>query len=406
MRRGGAVIAASLTVAAVVPLIASSYPWRDQVVRATWHAPVAAPAGAPPSASSVDISPTPSEISVVASGDILLHPALWAQAAADVPRGTASGYDFRRVLAGVRDTVSQADLALCHLETPVGQPGGPFTGYPQFVVPPQILPALAETGYDSCSTASNHTLDAGEPGIRRTLTALDAAGLAHAGSASSAQQRMRPTILSVRGVRVAHLAYTFSFNGIPLPADRPWLANRLQAAAVLDEARRARAAGAEIVIASLHWGTEYRQAPDSGQTALARQLLASPDIDLLIGHHAHVVQPFERIGDKWVVYGLGNHIAHQPQRDNTQDGVLARLTFRKSADARWRVVTAEALPTVMNLGNPTRIVLIQARSRRSGHPRPAAPGLPALPEPHDGEPDVPGRSRRGTRRPRLPPLIR
>jgi poly-gamma-glutamate capsule biosynthesis protein CapA/YwtB (metallophosphatase superfamily) len=287
-----------------------------------------------------------------------LHNTLWAQAASDARAAGRSGYDFHRLLASVRTVVSAADVAICHLETPIGQPAGPFTGYPVFTVPPQIIPAIADTGYDSCSTASNHSLDAGEQGIQRTLSALDAAGLAHAGTARSVLEHNTPTIINVHGVMVAHLSYTFSFNGIARPAGKPWLANDLAAAAVLGEARRARTAGAEIVIVSAHWGTEYSQAASSGQTALARRLLASPDIDLVLGHHAHVVQPFERIGDKWVVYGMGNEVASQPQRETTQDGVLARMTFQKVADHRWRVVTAEALPTMMDLDGTARLVLV------------------------------------------------
>src|SRR5690606_2096372 len=144
------------------------------------------------------------------------------------------------------------------------------------------------------------------------------------------------------------------------PPDKPWLVNDLRADAVLAEARRARTAGAQIVIASLHWGTEYQQRPNSMQVDLARTLLASPDLDLILGHHAHVVQPFERIGDKWVVYGMGNHVAWQHQSDVTRDGVLARMTFREVGPGRWRVVRAEALPTWMHLANPARLLYVPA----------------------------------------------
>jgi poly-gamma-glutamate capsule biosynthesis protein CapA/YwtB (metallophosphatase superfamily) len=80
---------------------------------------------------------------------------------------------------------------------------------------------------------------------------------------------------------------------------------------ILADAARARRAGAEIVIASLHCCTEYNPAPDPTQIAIVAALLASPDVDLVIGHHAHVVQPIERINGKWVAYGLGNHVAQQ-----------------------------------------------------------------------------------------------
>src|SRR4029453_16392631 len=87
--------------------------------------------------------------------------------------------------------------AICHLETPVGEPGGPFSDYPVFKVPPQIIPALAWAGYDACTTASNHTLDAGADGVDRTLATLDGAGIEHAGSARTSGENNRSTILTV-----------------------------------------------------------------------------------------------------------------------------------------------------------------------------------------------------------------
>jgi poly-gamma-glutamate capsule biosynthesis protein CapA/YwtB (metallophosphatase superfamily) len=311
----------------------------------------------------------PAELTVLASGDVLLHRSLWRQAAQEARSGGQRGFDFHPLFAGVRSAVSAADVAICHLETPVGNPGGPYTGYPRFTVPPQVLLALADTGYDTCSTASNHSLDDGPAGVRRTLDALDAVGLAHAGTYRSAHEHDTPTLLSVRGVPVAHLSYTFSFNGLRRPPGMPWLANQLRPNTVLEEARRARAAGAQIVVVSLHWGTEYSQRANDGQIRIAHQLLASPDVDLVLGHHAHVVQPFERIGDKWVVYGLGNHVAHQPS-DATRDGVLARMTFHRVSPNRWRVVRAEALPTWMQLESPARLILVPAALADPATPAP------------------------------------
>ncbi|SNT43676.1 poly-gamma-glutamate synthesis protein (capsule biosynthesis protein) [Asanoa hainanensis] len=297
----------------------------------------------------------PRTITVVASGDVLLHAPLWQDAAR---AAGGRGYDFAPLLSDVAPVVRDADLAICHLETPVGRPGGPFTGYPIFKVPPQITRALSATGYDSCSTASNHSLDGGAVGVRRTLDALDGAGLGHTGTARSAAEAARPTVYEVDGVRVGHVSYTFSFNGLSEPKNQPWLANQLSAAALKREARRVRAAGAEFVIASIHWGTEYAHQPDALQRRVVREVLGSPDVDLVVGHHAHVVQPFERIGTEWVAYGLGNHVSSQGFSNDTRDGVLARFTLTEVAPGRFQVARAEALPTWMLLGGgrPARVL--------------------------------------------------
>ena len=99
-------------------------------------------------------------------------------------------------------------------------------------------------------------------------------------------------------------------------------------------------------------------AADEGQLGLARQLLATPEIDLIVGHHAHVVQPFERIGDKWVAYGLGNLTARFPDGspENTQDSVVPRFTFTRSEDGSWRVTDVEVVPAFMEYRPEARVV--------------------------------------------------
>jgi poly-gamma-glutamate capsule biosynthesis protein CapA/YwtB (metallophosphatase superfamily) len=270
-------------------------------------------------------------------------------AAAGQAHGT--GYDFSGVFAPVAPIISAADLAICHLETPLAPPGGPFEGYPTFDVQPQIAAALAGAGYDDCSTASNHSMDAGFPGLVRTLDILDVAGLGHTGTYRTASDSQTPHIMTIHGVKVADLAFTYGLNGIPEPADQKWAVDDFdptvpQVDGILAAAHRARQAGAQIVIASVHCCTEYTADPTAAQVAIASALLASPDVDLVVGHHAHVVQPFERIGGKWVAYGLGNQIAEQtPQA--TRDSVIARFTFIRGPDGSYTVRTAEAIPTAI-----------------------------------------------------------
>ncbi|WP_412544542.1 CapA family protein [Longispora sp. K20-0274] len=312
-----------------------------------WSAP------APTAVASAASPWTPREFTVLGAGDVLLHEGLW-NTARQAAGGT--GYDFGPMFAAVKPTVSAADLAICHMETPLGEPDGPFSGYPSFNVPPQVAVTLKDIGYDSCSTASNHTLDVGERGVRRTLDVLDAAGLRHAGSYRSQAEHDTPTLLYARGVQVAHLSYTFSFNGQLRPEGKDWIANALDVRDILDEAHRARAAGAEVVVVSIHWGTEYQHEADDSQQRIARDLLASPYVDLILGAHVHVVQPFERIGDKWVAYGMGNQVAWQNQALDTRDGVMPRFTFTESAPGVWKVSKAEALPTWMLLDSgPARL---------------------------------------------------
>jgi poly-gamma-glutamate synthesis protein (capsule biosynthesis protein) len=290
----------------------------------------------------------------VASGDVLPHDSIIRQAAADAG---GSGYDFSPMFESVKPVVSGADLAICHMETVYGEEGGPYTGYPDFTSPPQVAAALKETGYDSCSTASNHSLDDGADGLRRTLDALDEAGVRHAGSARSAAEASRTTLLKAGRATVAQLAYTYDTNGHPLPEGQPWAVNTIDEQRIVKDARAARRAGADVVVVSIHWGTEWENEPDEDQLALGRALTASrtgnrPDIDLILGTHAHVPQAYEKVNGTWIVYGMGDQIAGRmvnysgdlDRRGN--EGTLARFTFTPPAapGRRWEVTKAEFVP--------------------------------------------------------------
>ncbi|MEU9852351.1 CapA family protein [Streptomyces sp. NPDC047974] len=323
-------------------------------------------------------APKPAGFTLVASGDVLPHDSIIRRAAADAGDG---GYDFRPMLAGAKPVVSRADLAICHMETVYGKAGGPYTGYPAFKSPPEIAAALRATGYDSCSTASNHTLDDGAAGLGRTLDALDAAGVKHAGSARTAAEAARPTLLKAGGATVAQLAYTYDTNGYPLPEGKPWAVNLLDESRVIADARAARAAGADVVVVSVHWGTEWQTEPDERQLSLARALTASatggrPDIDLILGTHAHVPQAYEKVNGTWVIYGMGDQIAgdminHQGAFDpRGNQSSIGRFTFAppKKPGARWEVTKAEFLPHWFDTGRGRVVNLGAADGSDPRHP--------------------------------------
>ncbi len=316
----------------------------------------------PPAASAASEAPATASqgpggaFTVVATGDVLIHPALTDQAKED----GGGKIDYRPLLAGIKPLISGADLGICHLETPLAPKGGPYSGYPSFSAPPEIVDALKDTGYDNCSTASNHTIDQGVDGATRTLDKLDEAGIKHTGSARSAEEAKKPLIVDVKGVKVAQISFSYGFNGIKVPAGKPWLVNQIDAEDVIAQAKAARKAGAQVVLASLHWGTEYQHDPTAEQRSLAKKLLGDDSIDLIIGHHAHVVQPFEQINGKWVAYGLGNSVArHSEPKGSTEQGAAARFRFVRDGE-RWKVDKAEYVPTLVQLGPPIRLLDLTA----------------------------------------------
>ncbi|MFH8733581.1 MULTISPECIES: CapA family protein [unclassified Streptomyces] len=306
---------------------------------------------------------------LVASGDVLPHASIIKKAKTD---SSGDGYDFAPMLSGVQPAVSKADLAICHMETVYGT-AGQYTGDPKFKSPPEVAKGLRDTGYDSCSTASDHALDDGAAGIDRTLDAMDRAGIRHTGSARTAAEAGSPAWLRAGDAKVAHLAYTYDTNGASMPKGRPWAVNMIDSQRIVEDARAARKAGADVVVLSLHWGTEWQDEPDESQLRLGDELTASrtdgrPDIDLILGTHAHVPQAYEKVNGTWVVYGMGDQIAGEMYNyDGAQDprgneGTIGRFTFAppERDGGRWEVRKAEFLPQWFNVGSGRVINVNQA----------------------------------------------
>jgi poly-gamma-glutamate capsule biosynthesis protein CapA/YwtB (metallophosphatase superfamily) len=296
---------------------------------------------------------------LVGVGDILPHSVVNNEARMNAG---GKGYDYDPMFDDIRDRISAADLAICHQETPISADNTDLT-QPRikvFNTPHEITTALKNAGFDACDTAGNHTWDKGARGVNQTLDMLDAAGLGHAGSFRNPEEAATPTIYDVKGVKVGHLAFSYTiYNaGSPttdVPAEMPWLREMLWPAigaeGIEAQARRAKEHGAEFVVVSMHWGAEYQTAPTAQQRDLARQLLASPDIDLILGDHVHVVQPCEKIDGKYVIYGMGNFLSNQsPTQDSSlkpenEDGTLNTFTVKETSPGVFRTTGYQYTPT-------------------------------------------------------------
>jgi poly-gamma-glutamate capsule biosynthesis protein CapA/YwtB (metallophosphatase superfamily) len=246
------------------------------------------------------------------------------------------------MFARIRPIVRRAALAICHVEIPMG--AGPPSPYPRLNAPAELAAAIAWTGWDACDTASNHTLDKGQPGVAATLRALEAAHVPHTGSARSAAEARRILLLEVRGLRIAFLAYTASTNGLALPY--PWSVNVLSPGRVVADARRARRLGADLVLVNFHWGDEFASRPGRAQLSLSRSLLRRRVVDAIVGQSAHVVQPIRMLHDRFVVYGEGNLISNQTTAccpAAAQDGLIALLRVR-AVGRRARVTRIDYVP--------------------------------------------------------------
>lgn len=273
-------------------------------------------------------------------GDVMQH-----QAQLDRARELAGGkgYDYSDCFTLIAPEITRADYAVCNLEVPLGG-GSDYSGYPCFSAPDSYAQALKDAGFDMFLTANNHCLDRRDKGARRTIAALDSLGVDHIGTYHDAADRVKkvPFVKSINGIRVGFLNYTYGTNGIE-PRDGAEVA-LIDRDRMAEEMAATKAAGAEILVVTVHWGVEYVLLPGKPQTDLAK-FLVDQGADLVIGGHPHVIQPMEVVRndkegkDALVVYSLGNFISNMKTTD-TRGGALVKVRLERDVDGKARFKSA------------------------------------------------------------------
>lgn len=251
-----------------------------------------------------------------------------------------AAFPFRKIAC----TLKQADIAFVNLESPFSDRGRYFEDGLIFHSAPGAIAGLELAGIGIVSTANNHSRDCGPYGVAFTVGWLRAHHIEALGSSESEAATHRGVILDRKGVRFGFLGYTFDQqNGNWRDVDaRIALADPIRMAQDVAVLRRR----CEVVIVSMHHGAEYQTRPNLAQIAFAHAAIDA-GATLVIGHHPHVVQRTERYRGGWVVYSLGNFVFDQFQRQATQHGELAEITF-------WgtRVLDIEAIPVRITTTGP------------------------------------------------------
>jgi poly-gamma-glutamate capsule biosynthesis protein CapA/YwtB (metallophosphatase superfamily) len=256
-------------------------------------------------------------LSLVFAGDIMGHD---EQIAGAWDTATAS-YNYEPTFRYIKPYIEQADIAIANFEVTLAGP--PYRGYPQFSSPDALAVAARDAGFDVFIMANNHALDRGKSGFVRTLDMLDSLGIIHTGTFKDPESRSLnyPLILEKNNLRIALLNYTYGTNGIDIP--KPFIINRIDTLVIRKDLEKARLAGPDHTIVTIHWGEEYQRGENRQQRDLARFILAC-GADIIIGSHPHVVQPVQLYlkGDSTkpnvVVYSLGNFVSNQ--RAQYKDG--------------------------------------------------------------------------------------
>lgn len=259
------------------------------------------------------------------------------------------------MLAGVRDVLDRADLAMVNLETAIGT--GPARPEPKtftFRAPPSAFDALTASGVDVISMANNHGMDFGQQGLEETLQAIEDRAAPVIGIGASEDDAFAPFRATVRGQRIAFIAATQVLDSNLVTAwtatgDRGGLASAKRVDRLLEEVRRARRE-AETVVVFLHWGTEKQHCPNAAQLELAPALVDA-GADVVVGTHAHRLQGGGFMGSAYVHYGLGNFQFRASSAEGRDSGVLELVVAgREVRTATWHPaqIGADALPRLLS----------------------------------------------------------
>lgn len=293
-------------------------------------------------------------VSVTVNGDLLFHPLLWN----NFRTGDEREFDFAPLFAAQKQYYAKSDIAVCDVETPIANLGGPYTGYPIFNIPPQVLDAAADAGYTACTTATNHSIDQGVAGVERVIDKLDALGIKHTGTYKTKEDSQQPLIMTSEGGKLAIISGTVSLNGMVAAHD--WRVDRMRdngmrasdVERAVSMAKKAREQGADIVIMQLHSLQEYITYADSWQISAAHELADSGEFDFIYFHGSHSVQPLELYNDIYIAYGLGNSqtVSAPQERYVNNQGLTVRVQFSSPDQENWKVAKLSYLPTFNKTG--------------------------------------------------------
>lgn len=318
---------------------------------------------APPPEPEPEPEPEPIVAHLMVGGDIMSHTPI----VNDAYVAETDSYDFSHMYQYAAQQLAKADYAVANLETPLA--GGPdYLGYPRFDAPDEFAYDARDAGFDLLATANNHTKDQGMDGIYRTLDVLDQAGIAHVGTYRTQEERDQTSgiyVADVGGISVAFLDYTYGLNGLRIDEDKMYSVNLFNTDYYTTLANpdydllsadlaAARALDADMIAVIIHWGNEYKYAPNIHQTSLA-QFLVEQGADLILGGHPHVLEPYETItATGWdgqerqgfVIYSLGNFISNQLELD-TKTTVILDLELTKDPDGSTALTDVRYTPYYM-----------------------------------------------------------
>lgn len=250
-------------------------------------------------------------LSLIMAGDALIHGSVY------IDNCENGEYNFDYPLSEIKKIVSNYDLAYYNQETILGGKELGLSHYPLFNSPQEVGDSFVKAGFNLVSLATNHTLDGynqkGDAYIKSSVNywknQRNNNNVIASGSYISQEDRDEIVIGENNGISYALLSYTYGTNGIEVKDNETYLVNYVDKELIKSDVLKYRDK-VDLLMVAMHWGKEYTFVPTDTQKELAN-FLADLDVDIVIGNHAHVIEPIEWIDDTLVIYALGNIISAQ-----------------------------------------------------------------------------------------------
>jgi len=246
----------------------------------------------------------------------------------------------QNAIAGMREALA-ADYVVGNLETPLSKaPFDPQRGVLQS--DPDLAHVLISLGFDAFTIANNHTMDCGAEGLQDTLSFLSQNNIAHFGAGENLQQVRQAVIVEHNNIKIGLLGY--SQPELDAATQESAGVAPLRKEIILEDIAKLRQQ-VDVIILTLHEGYEFQHYPRLEFMHLCREL-AQNGVDVICGHHPHVLQGMETVGNSLILYSLGNFwfdMTYQRRIPESRQGLIAHISFDKNGP-----VSLKLTPTVMD----------------------------------------------------------
>lgn len=306
-------------------------------------------------------------VRIAAVGDVMVHQQV-KHTARCANEAAENNSGWNALFEDVADVLHVADVSFANLETPLlaapaGDPWFLSSGaFPNYAAPPALAAALKWASFRVVSVANNHSMDQGRSGVQSTVAAVRDAGLMPIGGGRTREEAAAPAIVLARGVSIAFLGATGFLNEpTSFPGDAPQVAllNEATMPAYVQRVKALRP-HVDLIVMSVHWGEEEMERPREREVRRARALCEA-GVDVILGHHPHVLQPFEvwsgADGRKALIaYSLGNFVTGNP-KPSWRTGAIAMIEAGRTAGGPVRLTGYGYVPTwCASSGSTTKVV--------------------------------------------------